>query len=69
MSENEPTDTTEATGRTIKIDTGFYKIEVYGDPKDSFEDVEAKAQELAAQAKKHVEDIDKQLDGGDEHYR
>jgi len=59
----------ETDGRCILIDTGFYKVQVWGDPEDSFDEVAEKAKDAADRAKDDVEELDKRLDGDDKHYR
>jgi len=71
MSEdNNCEKTAEETGRTIKIDTGYYKVEVYGEPGDDFQTVQKYAKEEAERAKSHVEDLESQIEADEDiHYR
>ncbi len=58
----------ENDGRAVRIDTGYYEIQVWGDTDDSFADVMEKAERAADRAKDDVEDLNSQLDGDGKHY-
>lgn len=47
----------EIDGRCIKIDTPHYKVEVWGDVGDSFDDVMDKTAEAADKAKADIRDM------------
>jgi hypothetical protein len=59
MTDKEIQDSTEANGRAVTIDTGFYTVEVYGDPDDSLADVQETAEDLADRAVDDLKDLDK----------
>lgn len=61
-------ETREHDGRSVKIDTGFYEVQVWGDPDDSFAEVQEAAFDAADRARQDVEEMDDQLDGDDQHY-
>lgn len=63
-----PERTAEADGRSVEIDTGAYRVQVWGDPDDSFEEVLRKAEAAADRAKADVGDLNDQLDGDDRQY-
>lgn len=74
-ADNEPDESSNAheverayNGRSIEIDTGFYHIEVTGDPDDSFEAVLDCAERVADRAKEDVEELDDRLDSDNRHY-
>jgi len=59
----------ENDGRSVLIDTGFYEIQVWGDPDDSFDEVADKAKDAADRAKDDVEELDEKYDNGEDvHY-
>jgi hypothetical protein len=67
---SEPTEhTKEDDGRSVEIDTGFYRVQVWGDTGDSFEAVMAKAIEAADRAKEDAVDLDDRIDDDGRHYR
>jgi len=47
----------EVDGRCVEIDTGFYRVQVWGDPEDSFEEVREQANTAADRAKADVKDL------------
>lgn len=58
----------ESDGRSVEIETGFYRVQVWGDPEDSLEETERLAYRAADRAKDDVDDLDDRLDGDDRHY-
>ena len=62
MSDDDNGEKREHDGRTIKIDTGFYEIQVWGDPDDDFDTVLEKAKQAADRAKADVEELDDRID-------
>lgn len=63
-------DYSENDGRSVHIDTGFYEVQVWGDPGDDFEAVMDKAHEAADRAKADRKELDDNQDNGDDtHYR
>ena len=66
MSEEE--ECAEYTGRTALIDTGCQRVQVWGDPGDSFEDVEKRMMNMADRAKKDILDIESGTDGNKKSY-
>lgn len=59
----------EDDGRSVEIDTGFYRIQVWGDTDDSFGDVMDKAMQAADRAKEDSVDLDDRIDDDGRHYR
>lgn len=51
--------------RTVRIDAGFYEVEVEGASGDDLEDVRRQAFEAAERARKDVEEMDDRLEDGD----
>ena len=47
----------EDDGRSAKIDTGYYEVQVWGDTGDSFEEVVKKTERLADRAKSDVVEL------------
>jgi hypothetical protein len=58
----------EHDGRSIKIDTGFYEVQVWGDPDDDFEAVKAKAEAAADRARADVEALDERISEANGNY-
>lgn len=74
MSNDTDTDRTveesiETDGRSIEIDTGFYRVQVWGDPEDSFAEVAEQAKDAADRAKADAVDLDDRIDTDGRHYR
>jgi len=61
--------TREDDGRCVKIDTGFYNVQVWGDTDDSFDAVMDKVKEAADRAKEDAVDLDDRIDDDGRHYR
>jgi hypothetical protein len=59
----------ESDGRTVEIDTGFYRVQVWGDPDDSFDEVLTKAKAAADRAKADAVDLDDRIEDDGRHYR
>ena len=55
-------------GRSAKVDTGYYSVQVWGDTEDSFEEVIERTEELADRAKDDVQDMNEKMDGDGKHY-
>lgn len=55
-------DTRTTDGRSIEIDTGFYRVRVWGDPEDSFETVAERARDACDRAKEDAVDLDDRID-------
>lgn len=49
----------EHDGRCVKIDTGYYEVQVWGDPDDNFADVAEQAEQAADRAKADVKELKK----------
>lgn len=59
----------ESNGRHVRIDTGFYEVQVHGDPEDTLEDVKETALSVAAEARADAEEMDDNYDTtSDTHY-
>ena len=58
--EPEPSDSEhrEVDGRCVKIDTGYYSVQTWGDPDDSFDEVRQQAEAAADRAKADIRDLD-----------
>lgn len=63
--ESESERSIEEDGRHVRIDAGFYEVQVHGDPDDSLEDVKETAFEAADRARDDVEEMDDNFDNGD----
>jgi len=69
MSDDaEETTDHEHDGRSARIDTGYYEVQVWGDPDDEFETVLEAADRLADRALADVESLDERLDTTDKEY-
>ena len=64
MSDDDTGTKHEHDGRSIQIDTGFYEVQVWGDPDDDFEAVRKKAEQAADRAKADVQELDDRIDDG-----
>lgn len=70
MSEDSDVEyTREDDGRSVEIDTGFYRVQVWGDTDDSFDDVMQKAERAADRAKADAVEMDDRIDDDGRHYR
>lgn len=58
MTEKEISEEEEANGRTVQINTGFYEVQVWGDPEDGLEDVLNAAHDAADRAKRDVVELE-----------
>jgi len=66
--EDEP-DSDEYDGRVVVVDTGFYCVEVQGDPDDSFASVMDAVESVCGMAKAHVIEIDEGSEAEGPQYR
>ena len=58
----ESCDSSEShNGRHIRVDTGFYEVQVHGDPDDNLADLLEVFTEAADRAKEDVEDLDDRI--------
>jgi len=70
MTDDEKTETNEERdGRCIEIDTGFYRVQVWGDPQDSFDEVAEKARDAADRAKEDAAELDRRIEDDGRQYR
>jgi hypothetical protein len=68
-STDESEQTAEYDGGSIEIDAGAYRVQVWGDPDDSLDDLRDLAFEAADRAKADVQELDDRMDNGDDiHY-
>jgi len=51
----------EYDGRSVEIDTGYYRVQVWGDPDDDFETVMEKAVEVSNVAKNDALKMDSRV--------
>ena len=61
-------ESTEHNGRHIRVDTGFYEVQVHGDPDDNLADLLELTNELADRAKADAQELDARMDNGDQRY-
>jgi hypothetical protein len=59
--DDEAGESIDHTGRTVKLETAAYSVEVYGDPDDPLYDVVAAAHRAADHARKDVEELDDRI--------
>lgn len=59
----------EDDGRSVEIDTGFYRVQVWGDTDDSFAEVMERLWQAADRAKEDAVDLDDRIDDDGRHYR
>jgi hypothetical protein len=61
--------TVEASGRHVRVSTGFFEVQVNGDPDDSLADVQETAFDIVDKTMDDVQELDDRLDDGDDlHY-
>jgi len=58
MTDKKIEDTSQADGRSVQINTGFYNVQVWGDPEDTLSDVLDAANEAADRAKSDLVELD-----------
>ena len=71
MSDEDDKDSStehEHDGRSVEIDAGFYKVQVWGDPDDDLDDVMSAAEEAADRAREDHKHLEDQIDGGGESF-
>lgn len=69
MSDDDDCDrSVEESGRHVRIDAGFYEVQVHGDPDDSLDDVKDAAFDAADRAREDVEDMDERIEDGDQRH-
>ena len=64
MSDDDTGTKREHDGRSVHIDTGFYEVQVWGDPDDDLETVRETAEQAADRAKADVQELDDRIDDG-----
>jgi hypothetical protein len=70
VTDDTTTDATEERdGRSVEIDTGFYRVQVWGDPQDSFDEVVGKAHDAAERAKEDAAELDDRIEDDGRQYR
>lgn len=55
----------DSDGRALYLDVGFYSVEVKGDPKDDFDSMMQRMQEMCNLANQQVQDLDERISDGD----
>lgn len=64
MSDGDPDSSRNHDGRSVRIDTGYYEVQVWGDPDDGFAEVVERAEAAADRAKADVRELDGDDEGG-----
>lgn len=59
MPERTVEKSTESDGRSIEIDTGHYRVQVWGDPDDDLDDLMDQLTDAADRAKADLKELDK----------
>jgi len=65
MSDDGEETSFDFGGRSIEVDTGYYTVEITGDPDDDFETIFKLVEKAATLAKEDVEQLDDRIDNGD----
>lgn len=68
MTEKTVEETTEADGRAVKMDIGYYSVGVWGDPGDSFEELHEELEAAAERAMRDLKELDDAHEGDDRQF-
>ena len=67
MTDKQIQEKSESDGRSIELDTGYYHVQVWGDPGDDMEDLTDTLENVADRALEDLQKLEDDGEGG--HYQ